>query len=164
MQNQRLTIVGVVLGIALFLAVNLLAGPTLRGVRADLTEQKLYTISQGTRNIVGGLEEDITLRYFFTRKLAQEEAEESLLPYADRVLEMLEQYEAASGGKITLEVIDPVAFSEEEEAAVRFGIPGRACPCRATSSTSGWSGPTPWTDGRSSPSSSPAARAPSSTT
>ena len=75
MQNQRLTIVGVVLGIALFLAVNLLAGPTLRGVRADLTEQKLYTISQGTRNIVGGLEEDITLRYFFTRKLAQEEAE-----------------------------------------------------------------------------------------
>lgn len=124
MQNQRLTIVGVVLGIALFLAVNLLAGPTLRGVRADLTEQKLYTISQGTRNIVGGLEEDITLRYFFTRKLAQEEAE-SLLPYADRVLEMLEQYEAASGGKITLEVIDPVAFSEEEEAAVRFGIPGR---------------------------------------
>ena len=144
MQNQRLTIVGVVLGIALFLAVNLLAGPTLRGVRADLTEQKLYTISQGTRNIVGGLEEDITLRYFFTRKLAQEEAE-SLLPYADRVLEMLEQYEAASGGKITLEVIDPVAFSEEEEAAVRFGSPAAGSPCRATSSTSGSWAPTRWT-------------------
>lgn len=124
MQNQRLTIVGVVLGIALFLAVNLLAGPGLRGIRADLTEQKLYTISEGTRNIIGSLEEEITLRYFFTRTLAQEEAE-ALLPYADRVLEMLEQYEAASKGRITLEVIDPIAFSEEEELAVSFGIPGQ---------------------------------------
>lgn len=126
MQNKQLTIVGIALAIALFLAVNLLAGPALRGVRADLTEQKLYTLSEGTRNILGGLEEDITLRYFFARKLAsKEKGADAILPYANRVLEMLEQYQNASDGKITLEVIDPEEFSEEEELAVGYGIQGR---------------------------------------
>lgn len=123
MNSKNLSLVGIALAVALFLGVNLLAGPALKKARVDLTEQKLYTLSDGTRNIVSTLEEPITLRYFFSRKLASEEAE-VLLSYADRVREMLEQYSDASNGNLELEIIEPEPFSEEEELAVSYGLQG----------------------------------------
>jgi len=121
--NTRNTTLGLLLAAALFLALNLLAGPLLRGVRADLTEQRLYTLSQGTRNILAGLEEPITLRFFFAKTVATEAP--PLLSYAERVREMLEEYAALSGGQLRLEVIDPEPYSEAEELAVGYGIQGR---------------------------------------
>ena len=121
--NTRNTTLGLLLATALFLALNLLAGPLLRGVRADLTEQRLYTLSGGTRNILGGLEEPITLRFFFAKTVATEAP--PLLSYAERVREMLEEYVALSGGQLRLEVIDPEPYSEAEELAVGYGIQGR---------------------------------------
>ena len=121
--NTRTTTVGLLLAAALFLALNLLTGPLLRGVRADLTEQRLYTLSGGTRNILGGLEEPITLRFFFAKSVAAEAP--PLLSYAERVREMLEEYVALSGGMLELEVIDPEPYSEAEELAVGYGIQGR---------------------------------------
>jgi len=121
--NTRNTTLGLLLAAALFLALNLLASPLLRGVRADLTEQRLYTLSQGTRNILAGLEEPITLRFFFAKTVATEAP--PLLSYAERVREMLEEYAALSGGQLRLEVIDPEPYSEAEELAVGYGIQGR---------------------------------------
>lgn len=124
MNAKSLPLIGTVLAVVLFLSVNLTARPLMRGMRADLTEQKLYTLSEGTRNILGGLSEDINLRYYFAKTVA-EESSLGIVAYADRVREMLEQYEAASNGKVSLQVIDPVPFSEEEEQAVRDGIRGQ---------------------------------------
>ena len=62
---------GVVTILVLFVAFNVLTGATLRSSRIDLTENKLYTLSEGTRNILGSLQEPITLRYYFSKKLAQ---------------------------------------------------------------------------------------------
>ncbi len=121
--NTRNTTLGLLLATALFLALNLLASPLLRGVRADLTEQRLYTLSQGTRNILAELEEPITLRFFFAKTVATEAP--PLLSYAERVREMLEEYAALSGGQLRLEVIDPEPYSEAEELAVGYGIQGR---------------------------------------
>jgi ABC-type uncharacterized transport system involved in gliding motility auxiliary subunit len=121
--NPRNTTLGLLLAAALFLALNLLASPLLRGVRADLTEQRLYTLSEGTRNILGGLEEPITLRFFFAKSVATEAP--PLLSYAERVREMLEEYVALSGGQLRLEIIDPEPYSEAEELAVGYGIQGR---------------------------------------
>ena len=121
--NTRNTTLGLLLAAALFLALNLLASPLLRGVRADLTEQRLYTLSQGTRNILAGLEEPITLRFFFAKTVATEAP--PLLSYAERVREMLEEYAALSGGQLRLDVIDPEPYSEAEELAVGYGIQGR---------------------------------------
>ncbi|MEM9803000.1 MAG: GldG family protein [Planctomycetota bacterium] len=122
--NTRLSLIGLGLAIALFLAINLFAAPALRGVRADLTEQKLYTLSEGTRNILRDLEEPITLRFFFAKTVANEDAA-PFVTYAERVREMLEEYVALADGKIDLEVIDPEPYSEAEELAVGYGIQGR---------------------------------------
>ncbi|MEM6570460.1 MAG: Gldg family protein [Planctomycetota bacterium] len=122
--NSRIALAALGLSIALFLAINLLAAPTMRGVRADLTEQKLYTLSEGTRNILGRLEEPIRLRLFFSEAVAKDVSATPLVAYAERVQEMLEEYVAAAGGNLDLEVIDPEPFSVAEELAVDFGVQG----------------------------------------
>ena len=53
-------------GLVLFLAVNVLSNAWLRAGRVDLTEGKLYTLSEGTKDILSKIEEPITLRLFFS--------------------------------------------------------------------------------------------------
>ena len=126
MNASKMSLIGLGLGTLLFLAVNLFAGPALRGIRADLTEQKLYTLSDGTRNILSKLEEPITLRFFFSETVSEEFP--MLLQYAERVTEMLEEFVAAADGQLKLEVIDPEPYSEAEELAVGYGIQGSPAP------------------------------------
>ncbi len=126
MNASKMSLMGLGLGTLLFLAVNLFAGPALRGIRADLTEQKLYTLSDGTRNILSNLEEPITLRFFFSETVSEDFP--MLLQYAERVTEMLEEFVAAADGKLNLEVIDPEPYSEAEELAVGYGIQGSPAP------------------------------------
>ncbi|MDX1367635.1 GldG family protein [Pseudomonas sp.] len=103
-----------------FLAFNLFAGIGLTGARLDLTEQKLYTISPGTRQILAELDQPVELNFFYsdtaTRNLP------ALRTYARRVEEMLKAYQREAGGKLKLKVIDPAPFSEEEDQAAEFGL------------------------------------------
>ena len=126
MNASKMGAIALGLGTLLFLAVNLFAGPVLRGVRADLTEQKLYTLSDGTKNILANLEEPITLRFFFSETVSEDFP--VLLQYSQRVTEMLEEFVAASDGNLKLEVIDPEPYSEAEELAVGYGIQGSPTP------------------------------------
>ncbi len=104
----------------LFVAVIVLVNFVFRGARLDLTENDLYTLSDGTEEIVGTIEEPINLYFFFSDKTA---ADVPLLRnYATRVREMLEEIAARSKGKINLQVIDPLPFSEEEDRAASFGL------------------------------------------
>lgn len=103
-----------------FLAFNMLAGLTLTNARVDLTEQKLYTISDGTRKILGEIDEPINLYFFYSDKTAKDLV--VLRNYARRVEEMLKAYERAAGGKIKLHVVDPEPFSEDEDKAAEFGL------------------------------------------
>ncbi|MCF7202126.1 GldG family protein [Pseudomonas oligotrophica] len=105
-----------------FLAFNILSGLGLNNARLDLTEQKLYTISDGTRRILEGLDEPIELKFFYSDEAAKELV--TLRNYARRVEEMLKAYGRAAGGKLKLEVIDPEPFSEAEDQAAEFGLQG----------------------------------------
>ena len=67
-----LTFGGLVFGLILFLAVNVISTQTLTTARLDLTEDRLYTLSDGSVNVLSGLEEDITLQFFYSERLAQE--------------------------------------------------------------------------------------------
>jgi ABC-type uncharacterized transport system involved in gliding motility auxiliary subunit len=122
MSKGILSTTGLVLALILFLAVNILAATTLRSTRVDLTESRLYTLSDGTRNVLADLDEEITLRFFFSKTLAQEVP--GLSSYAQRVRELLEEYAAQADGKLTLIVSEPVPFSEEEDRAVSYGLRG----------------------------------------
>ncbi|MBL8805330.1 MAG: Gldg family protein [Rhodospirillales bacterium] len=115
-----LTGLGVALAAVLFVAINVLAGAGLSGTRIDLTADRLFTLSQGTRAILAKIEEPVTLRFYYSARLGREIPSYGV--YAQRVREMLEEYRDAARGKLRLEVIDPQPFSDEEDRAVAFGL------------------------------------------
>jgi ABC-type uncharacterized transport system involved in gliding motility auxiliary subunit len=104
----------------LFVAVMLLVNVAFRGARVDLTQNHLYTLSEGTKKIVGSLDEPINLYLYFSDKGTQDIPQ--LRTYYTRVREMLEEIASRSGGKIRLELIDPLPFSEDEDRAASFGL------------------------------------------
>ena len=113
----RLALALLALGFVSFMALNnLLFG----GLRVDLTESRMYTVSAGTREIIDSIEEPIDLYFFFSDKATRDVA--PLRSYARRVRELLEEYALRADGRIRLQVIDPVAFSEAEDQAAEFGL------------------------------------------
>jgi ABC-type uncharacterized transport system involved in gliding motility auxiliary subunit len=116
------TALGLVAAAALAIGATMLADRLLPRARIDLTQQKLYTLSEGTRQILGGLQDPVTLRLFYSRKLG------SVIPlygaYADRVQAMLAEYVALANGRLRLEVLDPEPFSETEDRALAYGLQG----------------------------------------
>jgi len=114
---------GLALVLVLFVAFNVFSGTALTRGRFDLTENKLYTLSDGTKNVLANLDAPITLRFYFSKKLAGDEAQ-GIVSYAQRVRELLDEYVSHSRGKITLEVADPEPYSETEEKAVAYGLKG----------------------------------------
>jgi ABC-type uncharacterized transport system involved in gliding motility auxiliary subunit len=111
---------GLVLIAVLFLAFNMFSALVFTDARLDLTEQKLYTISDGTRQILDDLEEPINLHFYFSDKVAKDNV--TWRNYARRVEEMLRAYERAAHGKLKLRVTDPEPFSEDEDRAAEFGL------------------------------------------
>jgi len=103
-----------------FLAFNIFSSLLFTDTRLDLTEQKLYTISDGTETILGELKEPIELHFFYSDKTARELV--ALRNYARRVEEMLRAYEREANGRLKLHVIDPEPFSEEEDRAAELGV------------------------------------------
>ena len=89
-------------------------------IRADMTAEKLYTISEGSRSILSGLKDPLRIKYYFSA--SSEELPPYIKNYAERVREVLEEYENLSSGRITLEIFDPKPDTEEEEWAERYGI------------------------------------------
>ncbi|EDN68808.1 conserved hypothetical protein, secreted [Beggiatoa sp. PS] len=120
--NKLLTTTGLLMAIALFLAVNILSDSALKSARLDLTENQLYTLSEGTKNILNTLEEPITLRFFLSQKEAT--SLPGISSYTVRVKELLEEYQRIAGDKLNLRTIDPEPFSEEEDQAEGYGLQG----------------------------------------
>src|SRR5690606_36208112 len=83
-------------------------------------ENKLYTLAPGTRSLLGSIEEPVNLYYFFSERSASDIPQ--LRAFATRVSEMLDEFVAASDGKLILHRLDPVPFSEEEDRAAQFGL------------------------------------------
>jgi len=106
----------------LFLSIVVLSDRFTRSVRVDLTADKLYTLSDGSRELLTEMEDHVTFEYFFSRRQAAPYSQ--LLSYGKRIEDMLRALAAASGGNITLSTIDPEPFSEAEDDAVAAGLKG----------------------------------------
>lgn len=140
--------VGALIALAiLFLGVVMLSNVGLRGMRLDLTQNRLYTLSSGTQQVLGEIKEPINLYYYFSRDAAAKAAP-LVMPYAARVREFLEEVAARSGGMVRLHVVDPQPFSEDEDRASEFGLQALQTGNGAESLYFGLAG-TNSTDGRS---------------
>ncbi len=95
-------------------------------LRIDVTDEKLYTISEGTKKILGDFEEPVTIKFYFSKDRA--ELPQNFKAYAQRVEEVLREYEFLADGNVKLEVFDPEIDSEEEEWAQKYGLASFALP------------------------------------
>lgn len=111
---------GLALVAVAFLVFAIFNNIVFSGIKLDLTENSLYTLSDGTREIIEGIDEPINLYFFFSEEASQDFA--ALRAYAQRVEELLRQYESVGDGRINLRIIDPEPFSEAEDQAAAFGL------------------------------------------
>ncbi|OGV58157.1 MAG: hypothetical protein A2283_21365 [Lentisphaerae bacterium RIFOXYA12_FULL_48_11] len=114
-------LVGLVALLVMIVAANIIIS-NIR-LRVDLTGEKLYTLSDGSKNIIKKLDSDVTLKLFVSSSAA--EVPIFLKSYAKKVEDLLQEYRMISGGKISIEKYDPKPDSDEEEWAQRYGIQGQ---------------------------------------
>jgi ABC-type uncharacterized transport system involved in gliding motility auxiliary subunit len=120
-KSQRAT-AGLGLALMLLLAVNVFSNVVFRPFQLDLTENKLFTVSQGTKKIIDGIDEPVTLRLFFTKIMG--EGNPAHAQHFVRVKELLERYASLSNGRVRIELLDAAPFSPAEDRAVAFGLTG----------------------------------------
>ncbi|MEZ5526121.1 MAG: Gldg family protein [Gammaproteobacteria bacterium] len=104
----------------LFLLISVAVISLIPRWRVDLTEDSLYTLADGTRTIVSSLERPVELLFFYSEEATANVPQ--LRSYGVRVQELLREMVIASDGKLSLRVIDPVPFSEEEDQAGEYGV------------------------------------------
>jgi ABC-type uncharacterized transport system involved in gliding motility auxiliary subunit len=104
----------------IFVLSNMIARATLRNWRFDLTEENIYSLSEGTKNILNNIKGTITLKYYYSKTDAVS------IPifknYSDRVSSLLKEYKIAGGNNIVIEIYDPRPDTEEQEWAEKFGL------------------------------------------
>src|SRR5580658_4433756 len=122
MRRLTFSVIGVIAAAAIVIGINMFSDARLGDIRADLTQGKIYTLSNGTKQILAGLKEPVTLRFFYSRRLG------ATVPvygtYADHISEMLQEYASVSHGKVKVELYDPEPFSDTEDRAVAYGLQG----------------------------------------
>ncbi len=122
MSNGKLTLgrAGLLTVAAIFIIAVSASNTLFRGMRLDLTENRLYTLSEGTKRILGNIDEPIHLYFFYSDRATAEVP--YLRTYAGRVRETLEEFEEHADGQLHISIIDPLPFSEEEDQAAAFGL------------------------------------------
>jgi ABC-type uncharacterized transport system involved in gliding motility auxiliary subunit len=104
----------------LFVGITMVAGFALRGWRIDLTQNHLFTTAPGTDRILKGLKEPINLYFFYSAATGSQYPQ--VASYANRVRDLLREFEARSHGKVHLHFIDPQPFSADEDRAAELGV------------------------------------------
>jgi len=111
---------GVVVLLAVLVALNFIFGAV--SFRADLTEGNVYTLSPGTRAILSKLEAPVKVRFYYTQGAA---VPVGLKTFAKRVEDLLNEYRAASGGRVVIEKFNPLPDSDAEDSAELDGVEGQ---------------------------------------
>ena len=120
MSARRYALLAALALFVMFVAANVTANSWFRSWRLDLTENQLYSLSRGTQQTLNQLSEPVELTLYYSRDAATSLPQ--LQAYAARVREMLQTFQARSGGRIRFVEIDVEPYSEEEDDAVEAGI------------------------------------------
>ncbi len=121
---DRRTLAWATLGLAaiLMVSINMIASMLLRDSKVDLTSEKLFTIADGTKRVLAKIDEPISVRVYYSRRLG--EVAPVFGKYFERVKAMLEQYRDISRGKVIVTFLEPEPFSDSEDRAVAAGLKG----------------------------------------
>jgi len=113
---------GLVAALIILVLLNLVLGAA-RG-RIDLTQGRLYTLSEGTRAVLGKLESPVKIRLYFS----QSDIPLPIKAYGRRVEDLLAEFRQAGRGKVTVEKLDPQPDSDAEDSATLEGVEAQVTP------------------------------------
>ena len=111
---------GLIVLVLVFVPLIVTSSRWLHATRIDLTADKLYTLTPGTLQIVDRLHRPLRLTLYFSQHATRDLPQ--LRSYEQRVREMLQEMVARSRGRIRLQVIDPVPYSDDEASAEGSGL------------------------------------------
>lgn len=117
-------------GILAMVLILVAANFILAGVRkrVDLTQEKAYTLSAGTRAILAKLDTPVKIRFYFSQSAAASPQTAGIKTYAKQVEDLLTEYKQVGGSKIILEKYDPKPDSDAEDSARLDGVTGAQLP------------------------------------
>jgi ABC-2 type transport system permease protein len=117
-RNRRFAaVLGVVLVAANAVGLDVWLAP-IRQVRIDLTQDRSYSLSDATRNMLAGLDERLLIRGYFSEK-----THPLLAPLVPQLRDLLDEYRLVGGQKVRVEFIDPSDSDDaKRDAKERFGI------------------------------------------
>jgi ABC-2 type transport system permease protein len=92
--------------------------------KADVTDQKLYTLSDGTKAILAKLHQKVVIKLYYAKTAALKGPDQIKFfnNYYEFVKSLLEEYVTAAKGMVDLQVIDPRPFSQDEVDALQYGL------------------------------------------
>ena len=111
----------VVIAVLAFISLNIIITKAIINKKIDLTEDKLFTLSTNTKNVINELNEQIKIQLFFSESLSRDIPQ--IRDYEKRVRELLLSY-AKISKNISLEIFDPEPFTELEDLANTYGMQG----------------------------------------
>jgi ABC-type uncharacterized transport system involved in gliding motility auxiliary subunit len=114
--------IAIALVVAAFVGITVASDALLRRARVDLTEDRLFTVSDGTARILASMTRPVTFTFYYSESLGR--GNPGVQAYAKRVTELLEEFRVRSRGKITIERVEPETFSSAEDRALRDGMRG----------------------------------------
>ncbi len=103
-----------------FTGLNLTANNLLRRYQYDFTEEKLFTLTDATRNILRNLPEPVTAKLYYSRILGERSPELRLM--FDKIRLLLQRYASLSDGKFSYQIYNPLPLSDVEDRALNAGL------------------------------------------
>lgn len=119
--GRRGWIFGTLAAVVVFVAVNIAVDRVI-GLRLDLTQDRLFTLSEGTRSVLKNLPKHVTVTFYNSEELGRRIPQYA--SFADRIDDMLQEMAAVADGNLTVERVNPEPFSEAEDEAVELGLQG----------------------------------------
>ena len=117
---------GIVVMLAIIVAVNVIFGA--KPMRADLTQEKAFTLSDGTRKILKQLDTPVKIRFYCTQSETATPETVFLKSYARKVEDLLQEYKQIAGKNLIIEKYDPQPDSDAEDSARLDGLEAQPLP------------------------------------
>ena len=121
LQTYLYSTVGIVIMFVVVVAINVIS--SVAKARVDLTAEKIYTLSDGTKKILAKLDTPVEIRFYYTKNDVA--MPPRLKNYAQRVEDLLGEYRRAAKGKIEIKKFNPEPDSDAEESANLDGVEGQ---------------------------------------
>lgn len=111
---------GILVMLALVIAVNVIT--SVAPARVDLTREKAYTLSAGTKAVLQKLDTPIKIRFYCTQSETATPETVALRSYARNVEDLLQEYQQVAGKNLVVEKYDPQPDSDAEDSARLDGL------------------------------------------